>query len=408
MGANTSIEQREKLDNQLIDLFQGEKLTPALWFYLRKKYINVCALGKITKSQINQNVKKQTFTWIHPLSNDLNVNLIKAAMDDGYIVAYPPLENNWEETFRITAKKNLINYISSLSDGIKTKKIDMVDKQTLDDAIIHINMWLDKNPNADINDIEEQGDILEKIANPIIFKVYHGQSGIPIRKFFSPSTEVQRGGILFVQKGFTSNLLDCSMNVKNDIFWYNVGSVGFGENHTQALLFNKSRKQFEFYDSNGSADFENGSDIENVMFGTTHKRIITALTIYFKSLAKDSKFQNIIDVNQPLIPIEETCPRLGGPQKFQDQILREFRRNPKLTPYMSDIEIGGYCQIWSLMILDARLANPKMSPDEVIKHVSSVPNVESGVEKGALLNQKAKKFLFDAFQFLDQEGYFNQ
>jgi molecular chaperone DnaK (HSP70) len=64
-----------------------------------------------------------------------------------------------------------------LKDDKKSAKVSDDDKQTLNGAIEETLSWLDENPDADQEANDEKYSELEKIAQPILSKIYQGAGG---------------------------------------------------------------------------------------------------------------------------------------------------------------------------------------------------------------------------------------
>eukprot|EP01006_Ploeotia_vitrea_P043168 TRINITY_DN66697_c7_g12_i1.p1 TRINITY_DN66697_c7_g12~~TRINITY_DN66697_c7_g12_i1.p1 ORF type:complete len:712 (-),score=458.16 TRINITY_DN66697_c7_g12_i1:77-2077(-) len=77
----------------------------------------------------------------------------------------------------IDARNGLESYAYSLKNQLNDEeklggKLDDEDKTTLEDAVKETIEWLDDNADGDADDYKEKREELEKIANPIVSKVY--------------------------------------------------------------------------------------------------------------------------------------------------------------------------------------------------------------------------------------------
>merc|ERR1711968_225106 len=85
---------------------------------------------------------------------------------------------------RIVAKNGLESYLYSMKNSLDDEekgiadKIDEAEKRELVDAIDEALDWLEENPEAEAEEFEEQRKTVEKVANPIMRKVYQGE-GMP-------------------------------------------------------------------------------------------------------------------------------------------------------------------------------------------------------------------------------------
>jgi L1 cell adhesion molecule like protein len=84
---------------------------------------------------------------------------------------------------RIKAKNGLETYAYSLRNTLNdTKvadKIDATDKAKLEKSIKETTEWLEKNDQAEKEEYESRQKELEKIANPIMMKMYQQGGGAP-------------------------------------------------------------------------------------------------------------------------------------------------------------------------------------------------------------------------------------
>jgi len=84
---------------------------------------------------------------------------------------------------RIQAKNALETYAYSLrntlNDSKVADKIDSGDKAKLEKAIKETTEWLEKNDQAEKEEFESRQKELEKVANPIMMKMYQSTGGVP-------------------------------------------------------------------------------------------------------------------------------------------------------------------------------------------------------------------------------------
>jgi molecular chaperone DnaK (HSP70) len=64
-----------------------------------------------------------------------------------------------------------------LKDDKKSAALAADDKETLSGAVEETISWLDENPDAETADIDEKYAELEKVAQPIVSKIYQGAGG---------------------------------------------------------------------------------------------------------------------------------------------------------------------------------------------------------------------------------------
>merc|ERR1719150_355275 len=76
---------------------------------------------------------------------------------------------------RIAAKNGLESYCLNMRNS-KTKSMKMTKKTILDKCNEAIS-WLDGNQTAEVEEFKEKQKELESVCNPIISKLYGGQSG---------------------------------------------------------------------------------------------------------------------------------------------------------------------------------------------------------------------------------------
>lgn len=212
--------------------------------------------------------------------------------------------------------------------------------------------------------------------------------------------QLKLGGTLLVKEEFMKNFISCSKSVSNGFYWYNLATVGMAT-HTTPLIYNSNTKQFEWYDSNGIQDNDRMEDVEVAAFGVDQTRVKTALTYFLKimSVQLTQMGYDLVNYDKPLLSVDETCPRIG-PQVYQDFILKDLKAKPETALYASELQLSGFCQVWSMIILDERLSNPSKTPNKVMNTVlATTPGLED--IKGSLLNQKVRSFLFDAFRYLN-------
>jgi len=84
---------------------------------------------------------------------------------------------------RIQSKNALETYAyslrNSLADSKVADKIDAGDKAKLEKAIKETTEWLEKNDQAEKEEFESRQKELEKVANPIMMKMYQSTGGVP-------------------------------------------------------------------------------------------------------------------------------------------------------------------------------------------------------------------------------------
>ncbi|RHY30589.1 hypothetical protein DYB32_006891 [Aphanomyces invadans] len=81
---------------------------------------------------------------------------------------------------RIDGRNSLEGYLYNLKNNVEDKladKIEEADKDTLLKAVQEAMDWLDENQEADKEDFDAQQKAIEKIANPIMAKVYQSTGG---------------------------------------------------------------------------------------------------------------------------------------------------------------------------------------------------------------------------------------
>ncbi|KAJ3211533.1 70-kilodalton heat shock protein [Clydaea vesicula] len=84
---------------------------------------------------------------------------------------------------RIASKNALESYAYNLRNSIQDEKLsgklDASDKATLEKATDEAIKWLDSNQEAAKEEYEDRQKELEKVANPIMMKLYQGEGGMP-------------------------------------------------------------------------------------------------------------------------------------------------------------------------------------------------------------------------------------
>jgi heat shock protein 5 len=85
---------------------------------------------------------------------------------------------------KIDSKNSFENYIYTMRNTIEdpeklANKIEAEEKDTIKEAIKEAQDWLEKNPNGEKEEFDEQLKALEKVCNPIISKVYQKSGGQP-------------------------------------------------------------------------------------------------------------------------------------------------------------------------------------------------------------------------------------
>ena len=83
---------------------------------------------------------------------------------------------------RVEAKNELEGYAYSLKNQIGDKeklggKLSEEDKETIEAALDEHIKWLEKNPDAETEDLKEHKKQLEEVVQPIVGKLYQGQEG---------------------------------------------------------------------------------------------------------------------------------------------------------------------------------------------------------------------------------------
>jgi heat shock protein 5 len=83
---------------------------------------------------------------------------------------------------KVESKNSLESYAYSLRTQIRDEeklggKLSTEDKQTLESAVKETLEWVDENPSAEKDEYDEKMQELQKIANPIVSKVYQQQGG---------------------------------------------------------------------------------------------------------------------------------------------------------------------------------------------------------------------------------------
>lgn len=86
---------------------------------------------------------------------------------------------------RAEARNSLENYVYSLRNTLKDEEkaaqLSPEDKEKVDEVVKEAISWLEANPTADKEDLDEQYRAVEKVAAPIMSKMYgsqeHAQAG---------------------------------------------------------------------------------------------------------------------------------------------------------------------------------------------------------------------------------------
>merc|ERR1711976_35718 len=85
-------------------------------------------------------------------------------------------EENTKQLATVTAKNALESYVyqlrNSVTDPKVSDKINASDKKKLEEEIESTISWIDDNESAEVNEFEYQRKELEKVASPIISKIY--------------------------------------------------------------------------------------------------------------------------------------------------------------------------------------------------------------------------------------------
>ena len=82
---------------------------------------------------------------------------------------------------RLSAKHSLENYVGQMRATIEDNdkladKLSEDDKSTIQDALVETTDWLDSNPEADKDAIDEKMRDLQRVCDPIIASIYGGGS----------------------------------------------------------------------------------------------------------------------------------------------------------------------------------------------------------------------------------------
>jgi len=92
-------------------------------------------------------------------------------------------EEDKRHSERIAAKNGLEGYAYSLKTSLDDEKVggklDSADKDAIQKACKAALDWLEANENAEADEFEEQKKKLEKVANPIMMKMYNQGGGMP-------------------------------------------------------------------------------------------------------------------------------------------------------------------------------------------------------------------------------------
>lgn len=205
---------------------------------------------------------------------------------------------------------------------------------------------------------------------------------------------------MFVAKTFVADFIDCNRGKMEGFTWFDVAVQTPSGSHVIPLIFNAKTKTFELYDSNGwwntnSTHAHAAGDLaDNASVIQNNHKISMALTIYIMGLAQQDFARGMIDENKPIASIEETCPRTGL-QELEENYSRQFRARFK------EQNVAGYCSIWSVMILDERLANPDKEPWQVIANMLKVPSFIDRDQAGGIMRQKVHNFVDAAYTWFD-------
>jgi heat shock protein 5 len=85
----------------------------------------------------------------------------------------------------VDARNSLEGYLYNLKNQLEDEekgiagKVDEDDKATLQTAVSEALEWLESNQDADAEEYKEQLKGVEKVANPIMQKVYQSSGGAP-------------------------------------------------------------------------------------------------------------------------------------------------------------------------------------------------------------------------------------
>merc|ERR1712183_895133 len=84
---------------------------------------------------------------------------------------------------KVQAKNNLESYAYNMKSTIDDEKVkDKIsddDKKTIQDKCTEIIGWLENNPTASKEEIDEKQKEIEKVCAPIVTKLYQGAGGMP-------------------------------------------------------------------------------------------------------------------------------------------------------------------------------------------------------------------------------------
>ena len=82
---------------------------------------------------------------------------------------------------KIEARNNLDSHVHQVNKTIKeenvSQKLSEEDRRSVESAVTEAKNWLEKNVNAEVDEIEHQKQEFERKVNPIMNKLYQGGQG---------------------------------------------------------------------------------------------------------------------------------------------------------------------------------------------------------------------------------------
>jgi L1 cell adhesion molecule like protein len=116
------------------------------------------------------------------ITNDMG-RLTKAQIEKMVSDAEKYKQEDSAHADRVKAKNGLENYIYSLRNTVQDEKfkdkIDPKDKQAIEKAVGEAQKWIDTNDHAEKDEFENKQKEVEKVAMPIMQKMYQGMGGAP-------------------------------------------------------------------------------------------------------------------------------------------------------------------------------------------------------------------------------------
>jgi L1 cell adhesion molecule like protein len=114
------------------------------------------------------------------ITNDMG-RLTKAQIEKMVSDAEKYKQEDSAHADRVKAKNSLENYIYSLRNTVSDEKfkdkIDPKDKAAIEKAVAETQKWIDTNDHAEKDEFENKQKEVEKVAMPIMQKMYQGQPG---------------------------------------------------------------------------------------------------------------------------------------------------------------------------------------------------------------------------------------